>query len=90
MRRTDYKMEKKKILAIKMALKKQKLEERFKQAYLTLSQQYQEILSYRFELGMSVKEIAARMAIGFKATESLLYRARQAMRIAYAATSDFA
>jgi len=69
---------------------KKKMEERFMYAYNTLSKQYQEILSCRFELGMSVKEIAERMEMGFKATESLLYRARQAFATEYAATSDFA
>lgn len=63
--------------------KKKKLEERFEKAYKSLSKPYQEILSLRFELGMSVKEVAAKMEMSFKATESLLYRARTAFAVAY-------
>jgi len=64
-------------------LKKQKMRKRFMQAYKKLSQQHQDVLSYKFELGMSVKEIAEKMKLSFKATESMLYRARQAFRVAY-------
>ncbi|EKD80239.1 MAG: hypothetical protein ACD_40C00168G0001 [uncultured bacterium] len=35
-------------------------------------------------MGMSVREIAERMKLPFKATESLLYRARKAFAVAYA------
>lgn len=63
--------------------KKKRLEERFARAYQQLSGQYQSILSLRFELGMSVKEIAREMKMSFKATESLLYRARMAFATAY-------
>ncbi|KKU44739.1 MAG: hypothetical protein UX64_C0047G0009 [Microgenomates group bacterium GW2011_GWC2_46_7] len=69
-------------------LQKARLRKQFFQTYRGLSSQYQEILSLRFELSLSVKEIAQRMNMSFKATESLLYRARQAMRIAYATTQD--
>lgn len=68
--------------------KKKQMEERFAKAYKSLSQQYQNILSLRFELGMSVKEVAERMKLSFKATESLLYRARQAFAVAYATTQE--
>lgn len=66
-------------------LKKKNLRRRFLRTYRGLSKQYQEVLSLRFEMGMSVKEIATQMEIPFKATESLLYRARQAFATAYAA-----
>lgn len=62
---------------------KRKVEKRFFDAYHNLSSQYQDVLSYRYELSMSVKEIAARMEISFKATESLLFRARLAFRESY-------
>lgn len=55
----------------------------FVRIYQALSQSYQEILSLRFELGMSIKEISIRMKLSSKATESLLYRARQAFMSAY-------
>lgn len=65
------------------ALEKKKLRQRFVAAYKSLSRQYQDVLSFRFELGMSVKEIAVRMKLSFKATESLLFRARRAFALAY-------
>lgn len=63
--------------------KKKRMEERFMRAYSSLSKQYQDILSLRFELGMSVKEVAKEMKLSFKATESLLFRARSAFAVAY-------
>lgn len=66
-------------------MKKRKLRRQFMQAYKSLSEQHRDVLSYRFELGMSVKEIAVRMEMSQKATESMLYRARVAFRVAYEA-----
>lgn len=62
---------------------KEKLEKKFFKVYHKLTKQYQDILSYRYELSMSVKEIAERMDLSFKATESLLFRARLAFRTEY-------
>lgn len=62
---------------------KEKVEKRFFTTYKNLSKQYQDILSYRYELSMSVREIAERMDLSFKATESLLFRARLAFKAAY-------
>lgn len=62
---------------------KKKLEKRFHTAYKALSKQYQLVLSLRYELGMSVKEVAREMKMSFKATESLLFRARSAFAAAY-------
>lgn len=64
-------------------MRKEKIEKRFFGTYRSLSKQYQDVLSYRYELSMSVKEIAERMDLPFKATESLLYRARLAFREDY-------
>lgn len=71
------------ILSPEFVYEKHKIERKFKKTYLGLSKQYQDILSYRYELSMSVKEIADRMELPFKATESMLYRARIAFREAY-------
>ena len=71
------------ILSPEFVMEKQKIEKRFFDTYHGLTKQYQDILSYRYELSMSVKEIAERMDLPFKATESLLYRARLAFREAY-------
>lgn len=64
-------------------MKKIKMRKKFYRAYRTLSQDYRDVLSYRYELGMSVKEVAGRMKMTLKATESLLFRARVAFRLAY-------
>ena len=65
------------------AMEKKQLRGRFVKAYRGLSKDYQDVLSFRFELGMSVKEISLAMKLSFKATESLLYRARKAFAVAY-------
>lgn len=64
-------------------LEKKRLREKFLRAYKRLSSEHQDVLSFRFELGMSVKEIAREMKLSFKATESLLYRARKAYMAVY-------
>ncbi|MBP9702208.1 sigma-70 family RNA polymerase sigma factor [Candidatus Woesebacteria bacterium] len=64
-------------------LDKTKKRAQFFAVYKGLNQSYQDILSYRYELSLSVKEIAAKMKLTFKATESLLYRARTAFALAY-------
>lgn len=71
------------VMSPEFVYEKQKIEKKFFAAYRSLSGQYQDILSYRYELSMSVREIAERMEMSFKATESLLYRARLAFREAY-------
>lgn len=71
------------VMSPEFVYEKKKIEKKFLGAYSSLSGQYQDILSYRYELSMSVKEIAERMEMSFKATESLLYRARLAFREAY-------
>ncbi len=63
---------------------KKKIERKFFSVYRGMTAQYQDILSYRYELSMSVKEIALRMDLSCKAAESLLFRARLAFREAYA------
>jgi len=71
------------VMSPEFSLEKKKIEKKFFATYRKLSKQYQDILSYRFELSMSVKEIAKRMNLSFKATESLLYRARIAFKEEY-------
>ncbi len=63
--------------------RKQEMKMRIEKTMLSLNQRYREVLFWRFEIGMSVKEIAQRMNLSFKATESLLYRARKAFVLAY-------
>jgi len=64
-------------------LKKSRLKKRFMKAYWSLSESHRDVLSYRYELGMTVAQIAEKLEMPFKATESLLYRARGAFRMAY-------
>lgn len=71
------------VLSPEFAYEKKKIEKKFFGTYRKLSRQYQDVLSYRYELSMSVREIAERMDLPFKATESLLYRARLAFRENY-------
>jgi len=71
------------VLSPEFVMKKKAIEKRFFETYHSLTKQYQDILSYRYELSMSVKEIASRMDLSFKATESLLYRARLAFKEEY-------
>jgi RNA polymerase sigma-70 factor, ECF subfamily len=57
---------------------------------LTLDQlphRYGDALEWKYIEGLSVKEIAARLSLGPKAAESLLTRARQAFRDAFAVLS---
>lgn len=71
------------LLSPEFVWKKKQIEKRFFAAYHSLSEQYQEVLSCRYELSMSVKETAEQMKLSLKATESLLFRARAAFRVAY-------
>jgi len=71
------------IMSPEFVYRKNKIEKRFFGAYRSLSKSHQDVLSYKYELSMSVKEIAKRMEMSFKATESLLFRARSAFREEY-------
>jgi RNA polymerase sigma-70 factor (ECF subfamily) len=54
---------------------------------LTLDQlpaRYSDVLDCKYVQGLSVDEIAERLGLGYKATESLLTRARQAFRDSFA------
>ena len=62
---------------------RREIRKRIGRAMERLSQRYREVLFWRFEVGLSVKEVAERMNLGFKATESLLFRARRAFALAY-------
>lgn len=49
----------------------------------SLPDRYGDVLEWKYVLGLSVDEIAQRLAVSPKAAESLLTRARQAFRDAY-------
>ncbi len=65
------------------AYRQKEVKEAIKRSMKKLKKSYREVLYWRFEVGLSVKEVASRMNLGFKATESLLYRARKAFAVAY-------
>ncbi len=56
---------------------KDKLEERIEQTFKNLSVKHRDILRLHYENGVSVKKLALEFHLSFKATESLLFRARQ-------------
>jgi RNA polymerase sigma-70 factor (ECF subfamily) len=59
------------------------LNDEIERIYARLSSDYVVILKLRFEDGMRVVEIASRLQLSFKATESRLLRARRAFQKAY-------
>jgi len=62
---------------------KNKTRDRIESAFLSLSTKYQKILRLYYEKNLSIREIAVRTNLSFKATESLFFRARQSFKIAY-------
>lgn len=56
---------------------KDKIEERIEQAFKNISEKHQKILRLHYENNVSVKKLAITFNLSFKATESLLFRARQ-------------
>lgn len=56
---------------------KEKLEERIEQTFKNISEKHQKILRLHYENHVSVKKLALVFDLSFKATESLLFRARQ-------------
>ena len=64
-------------------MEKQKVKEAIEQAMKTLSEKYQHILRMRYEEQIPVKQIAVTLAMTQKATESLIFRARQHFIKAY-------
>lgn len=62
---------------------KEKIEEKLEIAFHALSKRYREILQLRYEEKVPVKEIAVQLHLSFKATESMLFRARTKFKHAY-------
>lgn len=65
---------------------KDKIRDRIEDAFRCLSKRYQQILSLHYEQRIPVKELALIFDLSFKATESLLFRARQSFIKAYVLT----
>ncbi len=62
---------------------KNKIRDRIEKAFNSLSIQYQKILHLHYEERIPVKELAVIFNLSFKATESMLFRARRCFRLAY-------
>lgn len=63
---------------------KNKIRDRIEATFHTISFRYRQILKRHYEDNISVKQIAIELNLSHKATESLLYRARQAFIKSYA------
>ncbi len=62
---------------------KNRMKEKINNSIYSLSKKYQSILHLHYEENLGVKEIAKKLNLSFKATESLLFRARQSFKKAY-------
>lgn len=60
----------------------------FEEALRTLPEHYQEALLLRYHMGMSVSEVAKIMDSSYKATESLLSRARRQLQAVLESTDE--
>jgi len=64
-------------------LEKDKVRDKIESAFKSLPDLYRKVLRLRYEEKISVKEIAIIIDMSFKATESLIFRARQSFKLAY-------
>ncbi len=55
----------------------------FNAAIIKLTPKHQTIILWKYEDGLSIKQIAGRLGISLKAAESRLFRARQAFKLTY-------
>lgn len=62
---------------------KNKIRDRIESTLHSISQKYRNILILHYEEEIPVKELAKIFNLSFKATESLLFRARQSFKLAY-------
>ena len=67
-------------------LEKDKARDKIESAFKSLPDLYRKVLKLRYEEKISVKEIALILAMSFKATESLIFRARKGFQLAYEST----
>lgn len=62
---------------------KDKIRNRIEKALLSISSHYRKILTLHYEEKIAVKDLAVIFNLSFKATESLLFRARRSFQLAY-------
>ncbi len=65
------------------AYEKERVREHIEKAFTLVSLKHQKILRLHYEQGIQVKSLALMFNLSFKATESLLFRARQSFIRAY-------
>jgi RNA polymerase sigma-70 factor, ECF subfamily len=63
---------------------KNKIRDGIEAALRSLPDKYRKILKLHYEEMLPIKQIAVILSLSFKATESLLFRARQSFKLAYA------
>lgn len=68
---------------------KDKIRDRIELAFHNISDKYRKILILHYEEKIPVKELAKNFHLSFKATESLLFRARQNFKLAYERVSVY-
>lgn len=66
---------------------KNRIRDKIEAVLLSLSENHRIILELHYGENVPVKEIAQRLNLSFKAAESLLFRARQNFKLAYARTT---
>jgi RNA polymerase sigma-70 factor (ECF subfamily) len=64
-------------------LEKDKIRDKIESAFKSLPDLYRKVLRLRYEEKIPVKEIAVIIEMSFKATESLIFRARKSFQLAY-------
>ena len=64
-------------------LEKDKVRDKIESAFKSLPDLYRKVLRLHYEEKFSVKEIAVMIEMSFKATESLIFRARKSFQLAY-------
>jgi RNA polymerase sigma-70 factor (ECF subfamily) len=64
-------------------LEKDKVRDKIESAFKSLPDLYRKVLKMRYEEKIPVKEIAVIIEMSFKATESLIFRARKSFQLAY-------
>lgn len=62
---------------------KNRIRNRIEQAFALIPEHYEKILRLHYENGLKIKELALVFNLSPKATESLLFRARESFRQAY-------
>lgn len=67
---------------------KNKVRDRLETTFKNLSQKYRKILTLHYEEQIPVKSLSKIFNLSFKATESLLFRARQSFKLAYARSAN--